>query len=122
VLGTVGVIRPWLKLFTPVPTGARVVNDGRERIELQSQIESAQVKTVIDRRTLTLRSHALVAGGATRATIEFDEYAAFGEVVWPKRIRVREGKRRIELIAGKLTPSTTAKAFDPPRRAERVAE
>jgi hypothetical protein len=122
VLGTVGVVRPWLKLFTPVPPGARVVREDGDRIELRSTIEGAEVRTVIDRDTLTVRSHTLVADGKTRAAIVFDDYAVLDNVVWARRVRVIDGSRRIELAANKVTASTTPKAFDPPRRAERVAE
>jgi hypothetical protein len=122
VLALVKNIRPWLALFEPVSPGAEVIREDSRMIELRSKIDNADVRTLIDRPTLTVRSHQMLAQGQSRAAIQFLNYAPFGDIVWPKQIVISDGSRRMEVTTRSVQPTIAPRAFEPPRRARQVVE
>jgi hypothetical protein len=115
-----GSITSWLQLLAPLSPDAIPKETTQDEWVFERQIAEARVLTHVDRRTLVVTRHEMFDGQARRASIELSKYVLRGSVPWPGQIVVSEGKRQIKLNTSSLRTDVAPKAFEPPRRAERL--
>ncbi len=80
--------------------------------------DAPAVVCTIDRPTLTPRRFTL--DGREDVAITLDQYEVYGEVVWPRRMRISgaEGELTIRLYQTEFNQEHAEGAFVPPRRAK----
>jgi hypothetical protein len=113
-------ISSWIQLLAPVPTEATPSAESQTQWFFERTIAGARVVSIVDRRTLVVTRHEMYEGTERRAQIDLSRYTMRGEIPWPGEILVREGDRRIRLTTSSLRATVTPRAFEPPRRAERI--
>lgn len=116
-----GSITQWLALLGPVPDDAIIEKESAGEWTLVRQIDSITVRSIIARATLVPTRHEILdEQGTSRARIELSQYALFESIPWPQTITVREQDRQIQLKTKSIKPDIAPRAFEPPRRAERI--
>lgn len=115
-----GSIASWLQLLAPLPADAVPLETTQDEWVFERQIAEARVLTHVDRQTLVVTRHEMFEGPVRRASIDLSKYTLRGSVPWPGQIVVSEGKRQIKLNTSSLRTDVAPKAFEPPRRAERL--
>ena len=115
-----GSISSWIGLLAPLPADATPSRETPNEWLFERTLDEARVVTHVDRKTLVTRRHEIFDGDTRRASIELSRYVMRGAVPWPDEIVVREGGRMIRLRTSNLKTDAAPKAFEPPRRAERI--
>jgi hypothetical protein len=115
-----GSISSWIGLLAPLPPDAKPSRETGGEWLFDRQIAGARVVTHVDRQTLVAKRHEIFDGETRRATIDLSRYVMRAEVPWPDEVVVREGNRTIRLRTSSLKTEAAPRAFEPPRRAERI--
>lgn len=113
-------ISSWIQLLAPLPPDAKPTDQTQREWIFERELGPARVVTHVDRQTLVISRHEIFDGQTPRATIELSDYSVRNEIPWPGEILVREDKRLIRLETSSLKTEVAPKAFEPPRRAERL--
>ena len=122
--GVGAAVRQWLTyLRGTLDTQGATLSSDKHQIRISRPQEAAgTLTTVIDRATLTVRSHRLVdAAGAEQFVLSLSHYRQFDDAVWPCRIKARSASGTIIIETRELDPHIAADAaFKPPARAIRL--